>query len=113
MTLHFNGMIFGKKTTSRRDMSFFSSIFAESCRLSRSQRSPLLEALPAKTGRPLSPEGTVFPFRIASRSSLFPTSSARRCRPTTAAFRSLLAAFTSLRFVFETFVREKTSVSPD
>jgi len=78
-------------------------------RLSRSQRSPLLEALSTKYRASLCrPEG--------NRRFLSALRAGRLCfRPhlpavaaSTAAFRSLcFAAFTSLRFVLETFVREK------
>ncbi|HLZ12663.1 MAG TPA: hypothetical protein VKP58_08760 [Candidatus Acidoferrum sp.] len=82
---------------------------SESYCLRRSQRSPLLEALPAKHRAPLRrPEGNGR-FLAALRTGRL------RFRPhlpavaaATAAFRSLcFAAFTSLRFVLETFVREK------
>jgi hypothetical protein len=76
--------------------------------LRRTQRSSLLEALPAKHRPPLSwPEGNCrfFPALRAGRLRLRSHLSA----PTaTAAFSTLrFAALTSLRFVLEAFVREK------
>jgi hypothetical protein len=74
--------------------------------LRRSQRPSLLEALPAKHRPALSwPEGNCRFFTALGAGGL-------RFRPhlptTAAAFRALcFAAFTSLRFVLEAFVREK------
>jgi len=82
----------------------------KSYRLSRSQRSPLLEALSAKHRASLCrPEGNCgFLSALRAGRLRFRPHLPAVAAPTTAAFRSFrFAAFTSLRFVFETFVREK------
>jgi hypothetical protein len=79
-------------------------------RLSRSQRSPLLEALSAKHRASLRrPEGNCrFLSALRAGRLCFRPHLPAVAAPSTAAFRSLcFAAFTSLRFVLETFVREK------
>jgi len=86
----------------------FSSL--ELRRLRRSQCSPLLEAFPAKHRTPLRrPKGNCrfFSALRAGRLRLRPHLPAVAAA-TAAAFRSFrFAAFTSLRFVLKTFVREK------
>jgi hypothetical protein len=98
---------FRKYFTVRWDLAFISSIFNNSnLLLRRSQRSPLLEALPAKHRASLRrPEGNgrLFPALRAGRLRLCPHLS-----PAATAFRALcFARFTSFGLVLKALVREK------